>query len=109
MDTHHALSLTVLVLLLILAVPALSHAQMPFGGLVVFTLPCNNGFLLTVLQFTGPQFFMWNFGELPYLMFIPPHPGQNVLGMALPAPVPCILGLHPQGFGFPIIFHGESN
>jgi hypothetical protein len=84
-------------------------AARPFGGLVKTIQPCNTGLLLYVnVPLQGVQPFMWFTGNLPYLMRIPPHPGQWLLGMAGTAVVPCILGIYYQGAGQPILYHGSS-
>ena len=85
-----------------------------FGGIVTAEYTCNTGLLIYVKDaISTPPFFsivpyMWLTGELPFLSYIPPHPGQELLGTALPMPMPCILGYIPIGFGFPIIYHGSS-
>jgi hypothetical protein len=80
----------------------------PFGGQVVSIQPCDSGLLLYLKGFWGITPYMWTYGDLPYLMHVPPHPGQYMLGAALPAMVPCVLGILTVGTGFPIIFHGSS-
>lgn len=99
--------------LMLVSIPILANAQVDdgllhFGGSVVWEVPCDDGLLLTVEQFTGPQYFMWNYGELPYLMFVPPHIGQNLIGAADYVPSECWLGDEYMGYGFPIVGHGES-
>ncbi len=83
-------------------------AGVPFGGLVTFEYVCNTGFLVYVATAKGVIPFMWLWGNLPFASHIPPHPGQYLLGMASPTPVPCILGYIPIGAGLPIIYHGSS-
>lgn len=82
-----------------------------FGGRVTAEYVCNTG-LLVYLKSSAPPFLvfpvMWLWGELPFLSYIPPHPGQQLLGVAAPATVPCVLGYVPIGVGFPIEFHGSS-
>lgn len=111
MNKHHAVSIAALLALIILSFPLLSYAIIPFGGTVTVMIPCVGGDLLTVSTFYGPMQVFWPTGLLPYLMFSPPHPLQNLLGEVAPAPVPCFLEGTPflVGTGFPIIFHGESN
>jgi len=96
-------------LIIIFSVPQTSNAQfLPFGGQVVTVQPCNTGLLVYLrTPFTGVMPFMWLTGNLPYLMRVPPHPGQYLLGMA-GAPIPCILGVVPMGAGPVILFHGSS-
>jgi hypothetical protein len=38
-------------------------------------------------------------------MFPLPLLGPQVLGLFVPAPIPCILGIIPMGFGFPVIYY----
>lgn len=99
-----------LVALMILALPYLSLAvNIPFGGMVVFTQPCDEGLLLYVNQpLTGTEPFMWFYGELPFAMFVVPHIGQYLLGQAALAPTVCTVDGLPWGEGFPILFHGSS-
>lgn len=88
---------------------AYAAVPVPFGGLVTMIQPCNTGLLVYVLTpLTGVIPFMWLTGELPFLMYVPPHPGQWLLGMAVAVPVPCVLGIVPYGAGLPIIMHGSS-
>ncbi len=82
---------------------------MPFGGRVMSIQPCNNGLLLYVYQpMRGPITLMWNWGNLPYLMHIVPHPQQWLIGMASYVPTPCMLAYVFMGEGFPILYHGSS-
>jgi len=92
----------------IIFVPFASFAQVPFGGKVTAITPCDTGELVYVLTFKGIIPFMWLTGELPYLNRIPPHPGQELLGKAAAAEIPCIVGVVPIGMGLPIMFHGDS-
>ncbi|MFA6404639.1 MAG: hypothetical protein WCW03_01405 [Candidatus Paceibacterota bacterium] len=110
MNNKFILALIILVLIIAISLPVISNAAiMPFGGAVTMTQPCNNGLLLTVqVPFRGPQQFMWNWGQLPYLMRVVPHPRQYLLGMALSVPVPCTLGTVVKGAGMPILYHGSS-
>lgn len=66
-------------------------AQIPVAGSVPATLqsPCNGGFLFFI---TGPA-PNFVFSTFPIL-------GSNQLGNLPAAPVPCILGIIPQGVGF---------
>jgi len=86
-----------------------------FGGIVTVEYACNTGLLVYVkdnISVVPPVSvvvpYMWLWGELPFLSYIPPHPGQELLGIALPVTVPCILGYVPIGAGFPIVYHGSS-
>ncbi|OHA17259.1 MAG: hypothetical protein A3C79_02975 [Candidatus Taylorbacteria bacterium RIFCSPHIGHO2_02_FULL_45_28] len=84
-------------------------APLPFGGVVTMIQPCNTGLLVYVLTpLTGVVPFMWLTGELPFLSYIPPHPGQWLLGLTAAVPVPCVLGTVPYGAGLPILMHGSS-
>jgi hypothetical protein len=82
-----------------------------FGGRVTFEYYCNSGILAYIKSSSPPYLtlpIMWYWGELPYSSYIPPHPGQLLLGIITPATVPCIVGYYPIGYGFPIQFHGSS-
>jgi len=85
-----------------------------FGGLVTGETVCDTGLLIYVKDaISTPPFFevvpyMWFTGELPFMNHVIPHPGQELLGAALPATIPCIVGYIPVGYGFPIVFHGDS-
>lgn len=105
----HIKYIFIISILVLISLPLFSNAQMPFGGLVTAMQPCNSGLLVYVLTpLQGIMPFMWFTGELPFMMYVPPHPGQFLLGQSLPATIPCIIGNVPVGAGFPIIFHGES-
>ena len=83
------------------------HAQIPFGGTVTYMTTCNDGLLIGVTSVTGFTMLKWTYGNLPYLMHVFPHIGQNVLGMASIV-TPCLLGYSYVGQGFQILFHGSS-
>lgn len=104
MKTHVAC----LLLLVAISIPFFANAQVPFGGLVTAVQPCNQGLLVYLKTATGPMAYMWHWGQLPYLSYIPPHPGQYLLGVAIPITEVCMLGYIPSGVGFPIKFHGSS-
>ncbi len=89
---------------------SISKAQglQPFGGMVTAMRTCNSGLLLTVVEPFGVNEYMWFWGNLPYLMYIIPHIGQNMLGMAAYGTVPCVIGTVTIGSGMPIIYHGSS-
>jgi hypothetical protein len=93
-----------------MSTPSFSYAAFPmgFGGQVVSIQPCNTGLLVYIRTAYAVQPFMWFTGELPYSWYIPPHPGQWMLGMYSTVVVPCILGIIPMGAGFPILYHGSS-
>lgn len=85
--------------------------SVPFGGIVTIVHPCDTGLIVYVKLMSAPYTvipFMWFAGDLPFLSHIPPHPGQYLLGMAEPAPIPCLIGPAPTGAGAPIVFHGSS-
>jgi len=68
---------------------------LPFGGFPILISPCNVGFLYVVIHplgLSGP------------FMFPMPLGGPQVMGLFVPAPIPCILGIIPMGFGFPVIY-----
>lgn len=79
-----------------------------FGGRVTAIQPCNTGILAYLATTKGPLPVMWFWGNLPFPSYIPPHPGQLMLGKMGPTPVPCVSGVVPSGAGFPILFHGSS-
>ena len=102
-----------LVLFFLTSSPIITSAAVvgiPFGGVVTAVQPCNTGLLAYVKSPKPPYVFpvMWLWGELPFRSYIPPHPGQFVLGKAAPVTAPCFLGFIPYGVGFPIMFHGSS-
>jgi hypothetical protein len=100
----------VMVVVFIATLPVISNAQtmlIPFGGKIQSEEMCNDGLLLT-LGLPTPYQLIWHWGELPYLMYIPPHIGQYILGKASQAIEICMFGNFPVGVGFPIIFHGSS-
>jgi hypothetical protein len=101
--------LSILFVTILISLPNISNAQlMPFGGQVVTVQPCNTGLLLYVkTPLMGVLPYMWLTGNLPYLMNVPPHPGQYLLGMS-GAILPCILGIVPIGAGPVILYHGSS-
>jgi len=104
----------------IVFVPFFSQAQIPFGGTITNVTYCpdqiNSGVLVWLLiidePMLGPQPFIWFIGELPFMMYVVPHVGQNLIGMATPTTINCTLRGSPMipSFprGFPILFHGES-
>jgi len=106
----HRKSLASLVALAAISVPLFASAAGlggPFGGQITVTQPCNNGLLLTVKEPFGVTQLMWNYGELPFLMHVVPHPGQYILGMSGGIAV-CTLGPLVYGKGSIILFHGDS-
>ncbi|HVU06508.1 MAG TPA: hypothetical protein VHC46_04755 [Thermodesulfobacteriota bacterium] len=111
------LKIVVFLLLLAFAAPfsfpdaAFAAPGLSIGGTVLFQYVCNTGLLLYIKSATPPYAvmpLMWLWGELPFSKYIPPHPGQQILGVAAPTVVPCVLGYVPIGVGFPILFHGSS-
>lgn len=102
----------ILFLLTFISMPIVAaHAAVPipFGGLVTMMQPCDEGLLVYVLTpITGVIPFMWLWGELPFLMYIPPHIGQELLGYAATVPAVCTISGVPYGAGLPIIMHGSS-
>jgi hypothetical protein len=99
--------------LLSIDVEAATSIARPFGGTVTAMQPCNTGLLLYIRTANLTWGFnvvpyMWFWGNLPFLSKIPPHPGQNMLGMVGPTPVPCVTGFVPTGAGLPILYHGAS-
>lgn len=94
-----------------LPLPTFAATGLSFGGRVLYEYTCNTG-LLVYIKSSSPPYavlpVMWLWGELPFSKYIPPHPGQQLLGVMAPAVVPCFLGYVPLGVGFPILFHGSS-
>lgn len=81
----------------------------PFGGRIILTIPCDEGLLLTIQEpLSGVGQYMWYTGNLPYLMYVVPHIGQFVLGMASFAPGICTDSGVSIGSGFPILYHGSG-
>jgi hypothetical protein len=83
-------------------------AGVSFGGRVVSIQPCNTGLLAYLKTSKGPMPVMWFWGELPFLSYIPPHPGQQMLGKVGTALSPCVLGSVTYGAGLPVLYHGSS-
>ena len=81
---------------------------LPFGGFVTITKPCDEGFSLEVETAYGPMKVMWLWGELPFLMYVPPHIDQEMIGDLSPVPAICTIGGIPYDGGLPIIMHGSS-
>jgi hypothetical protein len=79
-----------------------------FGGRVTAIQPCNTGILAYLATARGPLSVMWFWGNLPFASYLPPHPGQYVLGRAGTTIAPCVLGTVPYGGGLPILYHGSS-
>lgn len=106
------LSLSCMVATLFFSFPAGAQATgIYFGGWDVMQVQCNSGYLIT-FKSAEPAFkpskIMWNWGELPFLAYVPPHPGQSMIGFLAPVPEPCFLGKVKIGEGLPIEFHGEN-
>ncbi len=104
----------VCVCLAFLFFPLTSYAVgpfVPFGGHVTFLHVCNSGFLILVAPGVPPaipSWFMITPASFPWSYYIPPFLGQNVIGVAAPAPVPCLVGPIPIGVGFPILYWGSG-
>ncbi len=82
----------------------------PFGGFVSFMHLCNNGALIFVapgIPPAVPAWFMITPATIHWSYYLFPHPGQQVLGKALPTIVPCFIGDAFIGAGFPIVDYGE--
>lgn len=98
---------------LVALAPLSAHAFIPFGGRITSVVACATppGAFLTTVVGVRPIVYLWQPG-IPYFRQGPPTPGQSVIGVVAPAPVPCLgFGLGPPlGAGFPILFllHGSS-
>jgi hypothetical protein len=115
MKAHHFLGaflVGALLVLLLLLTPYSSQAQLAgqaFGGSVTNIQVCNDGELVTLREpLEGTIQLMWLYGELPYLMFIPPINGQDMIGMASLVLSQCYLGYSYEGQGWQIEYHGED-
>lgn len=104
--------LILIILSILISVPLISRAfsvtGVPFGGKVTSMTVCNSGILAYVKTSSAVLPVMWYWGHLPYLSYIPPHVGQQLLGMRASFTVPCWLGYYIVGYGFPIEYHGSS-
>lgn len=112
-ERHKHLFFVAMLAFIVIFVPTLhvaAFANMPFGGMVKSIEPCDDGLLLYVRTFKGLLPFKWEYGQLPYMMHIPPHPGQNLLGMGMSSYImsPCFVGPEYIGQGFQILYHGSS-
>jgi hypothetical protein len=109
MKKHVIVLALAVILLLVPALMTRAAVPLPFGGLVTAVTPCDEGLLTYVLTpLTGVIPLMWLWGELPFLMYIPPHPGQELLGWTATVPIPCTISGIPYNGGLPILMHGSS-
>lgn len=97
----------------VLAAPLLTFAQSPFisfGGRVISINYCTQGAVNIIILPAGffPISYVWQAGTPVGLP--PTHPGQQVLGLALPVPVPCVgFGTHPPvWWGLQVFYGGTS-
>lgn len=102
-----------------LVVPMLTFAQTPFisfGGRVLSINYCIDGKVNIIILPAGtfPISYVWSLPPATITAtppFVPPtHPGQQVLGYAVPVPVPCIgFGTHPPiWYGLQVLYGGAS-
>ena len=111
---------TLFVLFLVLTPLARAHASVPpffsFGGRIVSMNFCLGGFINFMILPAGiqPISYVWTPPpatiSVPAPIPVPTHPGQEVLGIADPALIPCIgFGTHPPiWFGFHVLYFGGS-
>ncbi len=81
----------------------------PFGGPIVKIIPCSKppGLLLTIGPPLPAEVIVVT-GRTLIFLFGSFRPGAYALGIADPAPTPCIVGLVPVGAGFIVRFIGTS-
>ena len=91
---------------LFMIAPSTAHAQIPFGGAILFMVTCNASVWIGIGPPT-PMGLMYVPGSISYLNGPPLHPGQWLLGMAGP-PVPCVVGPFTIAVAPVILFHGSS-
>ena len=100
----------------ILLLPTVAFAQVSFGGRVVGISYCLHGAVnITIVPAGGfPISYVWAVPPTTLTVtspFLPPtHIGQQVIGLALPVPIPCVgFGLHPPiWWGLKVIYGGVS-
>jgi hypothetical protein len=110
-----------LAILALVSAPAFAFAQLgneglpfSFGGEVVSINYCIHGAVNIIIKPAGFFDVSYVWGVPPETISVPPAPpikiGQQVLGIALPVPVPCIgFGLHPPiWYGWQVIYGGAS-
>lgn len=106
---YHRFSLWIFLFFLSLAIlffPLSVHAQLPFGGPIIWVTTCNKGFWVLLGPPVAGQYFV-NYGASTYLNGPPTHPGQFLLGMAT-GYQPCVIGPYTIGGGLMILYHGSS-
>lgn len=81
--------------------------KIPFGGIILKSVPCNDGsLLLTVGPPWGGEYMLTPVSlKFAWYAFIPP---EWILGMAAPGALVCTLGTTVMGAGLPIIMAGTS-
>lgn len=95
------------------AITACAPVGLCFGGVVTAVFPCDTGLLAYIAEplpaGVGATVlpYMWIWGVLPFANYIPPHPGQFMIGYATGFMV-CFVGIVPIGGGFIITGHGGS-
>jgi hypothetical protein len=88
--------------------PSVASAITPIGGYVVFTRPCNTGYLITVVNpwGIGSGEYMFTPGSIPF-PYTPPLIHTWVVGMS-DVPLPCFVGHVLYGWGQRVTFIGTS-
>jgi hypothetical protein len=89
-------------------VPFSAYAITPMGGLVTALVPCNYGYLISVVNpgGIGSGLYMWTPATISFL-WGPPILKSWVLGMT-DAVLPCFVGHAVVGYGQRITFMGSS-
>ncbi|MFZ1075663.1 MAG: peptidoglycan-binding domain-containing protein [Minisyncoccia bacterium] len=76
-----------------------SFVGVPFGGIITFALPCNDGWnvAITPLPPTMVSLLTYIMGSqaFPYYTLNGAHPGMGVVGSYTPGPGACVLGIIP--------------
>ncbi len=107
-------------MILALAVPFTAQAALSpwvyFGGRVLTINYCINGAVQFVIKPAGvfPITYIWTpltkHNYIDVRPPLPPFPGEEILGTALPGIIVCVgPGLHPLSyFGLPVVFEAQS-
>jgi len=112
----------ILGLVLLLLIPFVSYAfgfgglggSKPFGGKAIYSLPCNDGFLVYITPAGGsPSSLLFPYGVKTYSHNVfPPVASTWVLGMAESNQSACVIGSPPTsvilGYGNKVKYYGSS-
>lgn len=90
------------------SLPLSAYAITPMGGLVTALVPCNTGYLISVVNpgVLGSGLYMWTPGTINFL-WGPPVVSSWVVGMS-DVILPCFIGHVFVGAGQRITFMGSS-